>query len=183
MLPPELFEGPYFCRVEDESPHRLLPFSMCTLMFSLVSRAANPDLVKLPMYCVVAAFKDPYDTKDMRTTSNNDVNFAMDVPPVRGMPEQLVQVFVNLFTNACHALPRENGELVLTTDAQGNSTYLTELGALPDKPLVALVPVSTRRDGDAGGGGHVEAMDRGGSALREALGFQFAAAGGRDGHR
>jgi amidase len=42
---------------------------------------ANPDLTALPMYCVVAAFKDPYDTKDMRTTSNNDVNFAMDVPP------------------------------------------------------------------------------------------------------
>ena len=36
---------------------------------------------RMPMYCVVAAFKDPYDTKDMRTTSNNDVNFAMDVPP------------------------------------------------------------------------------------------------------
>ena len=42
---------------------------------------ANPDLAALPMYCVVTAFKDPYDTKDMRTTSNNDVNFAMDVPP------------------------------------------------------------------------------------------------------
>jgi len=42
----------------------------------------NPDLAKLPMYCVIASFKDPYDTKDMRTTSNNDVNFAMDVPPV-----------------------------------------------------------------------------------------------------
>ena len=41
----------------------------------------NPDLAALPMYCVTAAFKDPYDTKDMRTTSNNDVNFAMDVPP------------------------------------------------------------------------------------------------------
>jgi amidase len=41
----------------------------------------NPDLEALPMYCVVAAFKDPYDTKDMRTTSNNDVNFAMDAPP------------------------------------------------------------------------------------------------------
>jgi amidase len=41
----------------------------------------NPDLAKLPMYCVVSAFKDPFDTKDMRTTSNNDVNFAMDVPP------------------------------------------------------------------------------------------------------
>jgi amidase len=42
----------------------------------------NPDLAALPMYCVVTSVKDPYDTKDMRTTSNNDVNFAMDVPPV-----------------------------------------------------------------------------------------------------
>ncbi len=42
---------------------------------------ANPDLAALPMYCVTVAFKDPYDTKDMRTTSNNDVDFAMDVPP------------------------------------------------------------------------------------------------------
>jgi amidase len=41
----------------------------------------HPDLEKLPMYCAVTAFKDPYDTKDMRTTANNDVNFAMDVPP------------------------------------------------------------------------------------------------------
>jgi amidase len=41
----------------------------------------NPDLDALPMYCVVTAVKDPYDTKDMRTTANNDVNFAMDVPP------------------------------------------------------------------------------------------------------
>ena len=43
----------------------------------------NPDLAALPMYCVVAAFKDPFDTKDMRTTANSDVAFAMDVPPVR----------------------------------------------------------------------------------------------------
>jgi Asp-tRNA(Asn)/Glu-tRNA(Gln) amidotransferase A subunit family amidase len=41
----------------------------------------SPDLAALPMYCVVTAVKDPYDTKDMRTTSNNDVDFAMDVPP------------------------------------------------------------------------------------------------------
>ena len=42
---------------------------------------SNPDLEALPMYCVTTAVKDPYDTKDMRTTANNDVNFAMDVPP------------------------------------------------------------------------------------------------------
>ena len=41
----------------------------------------NPDTAAMPLYCITAAFKDPYDTKDMRTTSNNDVKFAMDVPP------------------------------------------------------------------------------------------------------
>jgi len=42
---------------------------------------ARPDLAALPMYCITTAVKDPYDTKDMRTTANNDVNFAMDAPP------------------------------------------------------------------------------------------------------
>ncbi|WP_293392679.1 amidase family protein, partial [Nevskia sp.] len=41
----------------------------------------KPDLAAMPMYCITTAVKDPYDTKDMRTTANNDVNFAMDVPP------------------------------------------------------------------------------------------------------
>lgn len=42
---------------------------------------ARPDLAALPMYCITTAVKDVYDTRDMRTTANNDVNFAMDVPP------------------------------------------------------------------------------------------------------
>lgn len=42
---------------------------------------SDPDLDAMPMYCITTALKDPYDTKDMRTTSNNDANFAMDVPP------------------------------------------------------------------------------------------------------
>ena len=41
----------------------------------------NPDVRKLPMYCVTVALKDPFDTKDMRSTSGSDVNFAMDAPP------------------------------------------------------------------------------------------------------
>jgi Asp-tRNA(Asn)/Glu-tRNA(Gln) amidotransferase A subunit family amidase len=40
----------------------------------------NPDLKKLPMYCVVFAWKNWYDAKDMRATGGNDVNFAMDAP-------------------------------------------------------------------------------------------------------
>jgi len=41
----------------------------------------NPDLAALPMYCITVAFKDPYDTKDMRSTSGSDATFAMDAPP------------------------------------------------------------------------------------------------------
>jgi Asp-tRNA(Asn)/Glu-tRNA(Gln) amidotransferase A subunit family amidase len=40
----------------------------------------NPDLEKLPMYCVVMSLKDWYDAKDMRATGGNDINYAMDVP-------------------------------------------------------------------------------------------------------
>ena len=40
-----------------------------------------PDVVQLPMYCIPMAFKDVYDTKDMRTTTAADIGFAMDVPP------------------------------------------------------------------------------------------------------
>ena len=42
---------------------------------------ADPDLAALPMYCVPLAFKDVFDTKDMRTTTAADIDFAMDAPP------------------------------------------------------------------------------------------------------
>ena len=42
---------------------------------------ADPDLAALPMYCVPLAFKDVFDTKDMRTTTAADIHFAMDAPP------------------------------------------------------------------------------------------------------
>ncbi len=41
----------------------------------------DPDLARLPMYCVPMAFKDVYDTSDMRTTTAADIDFAMDAPP------------------------------------------------------------------------------------------------------
>jgi amidase len=41
----------------------------------------NPDLNKLPMYCVTTSVKDWYDVKDMRSTGGNDVNYAMDAGP------------------------------------------------------------------------------------------------------
>ena len=40
----------------------------------------NPELEKLPMYCVAFTFKDSYDTKDMRSTGGADANYDIDFP-------------------------------------------------------------------------------------------------------
>ncbi len=44
-----------------------------------------------------------------------DRRFASHLPPVRGKPEQLAQIFVNLITNACHAMATGGGILSVTT--------------------------------------------------------------------
>lgn len=40
----------------------------------------NPDLEKMPMYGVVFSFKDPFDTKDMRSTGGGDAAYDFDFP-------------------------------------------------------------------------------------------------------
>src|SRR5712671_395450 len=40
----------------------------------------NPDLVAMPMYGVVFSFKDPFDTKDMRSTGGGDGRYDIDFP-------------------------------------------------------------------------------------------------------
>jgi Asp-tRNA(Asn)/Glu-tRNA(Gln) amidotransferase A subunit family amidase len=40
----------------------------------------NPDLEKLPMYGVVFSFKDPFDTRDMRSTGGGDARYDIDFP-------------------------------------------------------------------------------------------------------
>lgn len=59
-------------------------------------------------------------------------SFAEGVPPVRGMHEQLVQVFVNLFTNACHAMPADGGRLdvrsELSVDGQRLAVFVEDNG-------------------------------------------------------
>jgi Asp-tRNA(Asn)/Glu-tRNA(Gln) amidotransferase A subunit family amidase len=42
---------------------------------------SNPPLDEMPMYCIPFSIKDPWDTKDMRTTAGADVNYAMDAAP------------------------------------------------------------------------------------------------------
>jgi amidase len=40
----------------------------------------NPDLDKMPMHGVVFSFKDPFDTKDMRSTGGGDAAYDIDFP-------------------------------------------------------------------------------------------------------
>ncbi len=40
----------------------------------------NPPLDRMPMYAVVFSFKDPFDTKDMRTTAGGDAAYDIDFP-------------------------------------------------------------------------------------------------------
>jgi len=39
-----------------------------------------PDLATLPMYCIPFSLKDPFDTKDMRTTAGADARYDIDFP-------------------------------------------------------------------------------------------------------
>ena len=41
---------------------------------------SNPPLDTMPMYGVVFSFKDPFDTKDMRTTAGGDAAYDIDFP-------------------------------------------------------------------------------------------------------
>src|SRR5690606_18006300 len=40
----------------------------------------NPPLDELPLYGVVVSLKDPFDTKDMRTTGGGDARYDIDFP-------------------------------------------------------------------------------------------------------
>jgi len=41
---------------------------------------SNPNLNTMPMYCIPFSFKDPFDTKDMRTTAAGDARYDIDFP-------------------------------------------------------------------------------------------------------
>ncbi|MGB0679026.1 MAG: two-component system sensor histidine kinase NtrB [Polyangiales bacterium] len=48
--------------------------------------------------------------------------YGQNIPAVLGVHDQLQQVFINLITNACHAMTQDEGELIVATVANGNRT-------------------------------------------------------------
>jgi amidase len=59
---------------------RHLPDALETAAALDAKYGRNPDLAAMPMYGVVFSFKDPFDTKDMRSTGGGDARYDIDFP-------------------------------------------------------------------------------------------------------
>ncbi len=85
-----------------------------------------------------------------------DRRFAASLPAVRGKPEQLAQVFVNLITNACHALPASGGRLTVATESLGDRARITLAdnghGILPEHLPHVFTPFFTTKGNGLGTG-------------------------------
>jgi PAS domain S-box-containing protein len=76
------------------------------------------------------------------TAARIDRRYDAALPPVYGVRGQLVQVFVNLITNACHAMPHGAGRLVVATSLAGDGRLLVRLTdngrGIPEQTLLRV---------------------------------------------
>jgi signal transduction histidine kinase len=73
------------------------------------------------------------------------------VPPLRGDPDRLTQVLLNLLSNAAKFVPREGGRVVLRllTEVQGLTVEVQDNGAGVPADQRALIFEKFRQGGDA----------------------------------
>lgn len=82
---------------------------------------------------------------------------AFELPPLYGVADQLQQVFINLITNACHALPASGGKIWVRTLDLTNGNLMAEVedngrGIAPqDLPHIFDPFFTTKRPGEGTG--------------------------------
>lgn len=61
-----------------------------------------------------------------KTTNHFSVNYATDIPIIKGNAQRLEQVIINVIQNACHALPDKNKSLCVSTsyDRQSDNVII-----------------------------------------------------------
>ena len=92
-LPPD---APPVCEI-----FRRLPDALETAAELDAKYGRNPDLEKMPMYGVVFSFKDPFDTKDIRSTGGGDAAYDIDFPALdHTLVEQLRNKGAIIFAKA-----------------------------------------------------------------------------------
>ena len=95
-----------------ESANRMLRFSRELVSYTRPSNGTSAPVVLRTVIDQAVAF-----CEHVLATSGVVVDLRYSVEPtaVRGLSEQLVQVFVNLITNACQAAPRPGCHVAVTT--------------------------------------------------------------------
>jgi signal transduction histidine kinase len=96
-----------------ESAHRMLRLSRDIVSYARPSTHASQPVVLSAVIDQAFAFCQHLFEESNVTVERS---FGDGVLPVRGRPEQLAQVFVNLFTNACHAMPEAGGRVTIVTE-------------------------------------------------------------------
>ena len=96
-----------------ESAHRVLVFARDLVTYSRPTDGP-PQPVILSSTLDQALLFCEHVLAESAVTVERD--FGDGVLPVRGVPSQLAQVFVNLITNACHAMPERSGILIVRTE-------------------------------------------------------------------
>jgi len=102
-----------------ESAHRMLRLSRDIVSYARPSSSlAQPLVVSAVVEQALGFCEHLFEESGVEVART----FGDGVLPVRGHPEQLAQVFVNLFTNACHAMPETGGKLSVSTElAEGDT--------------------------------------------------------------
>lgn len=95
-----------------ESANRMLRFTRDLVTYARPSGEAPTAVVLHGVIDQALAFCEHVLAEAGATVKRR---YGDDVLTVRGMPQQLTQVFVNLVTNACHALGRDGGTITITT--------------------------------------------------------------------
>jgi signal transduction histidine kinase len=90
------------------SADRMLRFTRDLVSYA---RPSNDVAVLVPLHAVVEQALAFCEHVIIEAGAVVERGFGADVLTVRGMPEQIAQVFVNLLTNACHAVPKRGGRI------------------------------------------------------------------------
>lgn len=103
-----------------ESSHRILRFTRDLVSYARPAQD-RPERVSLNAVVDMAVGFCEHVVAQARVTVHRD--YAGEVPPVAAVRANLVQVFVNLVTNACHAMP-PGGQVHLSTVQEGQEAVV-----------------------------------------------------------
>lgn len=103
-----------------ESSHRILRFTRDLVSYARPAQD-RPERVSLNAVVDMAVGFCEHVVSQARVSVQRD--YASDVPPLAAVRANLVQVFVNLITNACHAMP-PGGQVSLTTLQEGTEAVV-----------------------------------------------------------